>query len=162
MRNTYAKWAILMLLIASAYGTAWFKAYQLSYQYFQYANAQLAQGHLISALKGMNKLELRQGETYFGGYQQVIETWEDTLIGPKPWFYSLALHQPRNIISQLNAEQLEVFIQVYVELDVRYVPEVAEQLQLVARQSGDTSLAREMVEFLSEAFPYYQIKSESD
>lgn len=156
------KLALFALLVATAYGTAWFKAYQLSKQYSIYAHQQLNEHNLLIALKGMNKLELRQGDHYLGGFQQVLETWESSMLGPKPSFYEEAVIMPQKIITQLNQQQLEAFIETYVELDVRYVPEAVEQLRLVALENGNTVLADEMNEFLLEAFPNYQPKPDME
>lgn len=153
------KLGLFALLVAIAYGTAWLKAYQLSEQYSIYAHQQLNSDDLVIALKGMNKLELRQGDQYLGGFQQVLETWESAMLGPKPAFYEDALAMPERIMSQLDQQQLVDFIETYVELDSRYVPEAADQLHVVALQNGKKELANEMQEFLREAFPYYQTKS---
>lgn len=156
--NNLIKWGALAALVLVAYSAAWLKTYNLSQQYFEFATEQ-QQGNVIIALKGMNKLELRRGDEYLGGYQQVIETWEGAVLGPKPNYYYQALVKPNEIINQLSANQLEEFIQIYVELDSRYVPEVADQLQQVASDSGNVQLASEMREFLAEAFPYYNAQS---
>ncbi|WP_162048467.1 hypothetical protein [Vibrio taketomensis] len=157
--NNLIKWGALAALVLVAYSAAWLKTYNLSQQYFEFATEQQQQGNVIIALKGMNKLELRRGDEYLGGYQQVIETWEGAVLGPKPNYYYQALVKPNEIINQLSAKQLEEFIQIYVELDSRYVPEVADQLQQVASDSGNVQLASEMREFLTEAFPYYNAQS---
>lgn len=157
--NNLIKWGALAALVLVAYSAAWLKTYNLSQQYFEFATEQQQQGNVIIALKGMNKLELRRGDEYLGGYQQVIETWEGAVLGPKPNYYYQALVKPNEIINQLSAKQLEEFIQIYVELDSRYVPEVADQLQQVASDSGNVQLASEMREFLAEAFPYYNAQS---
>tara|TARA_Y100001960_G_scaffold84186_1_gene89960 strand:- start:2518 stop:3003 length:486 start_codon:yes stop_codon:yes gene_type:complete len=157
--NNLIKWGVLAALVLVAYSAAWLKAYNLSQQYYDFATEQQQQGNAIIALKGMNKLELRRGDEYLGGYQQVIETWEGAVLGPKPDSYYQALDKPNEIINQLSAKQLEEFIQIYVELDSRYVPEVADQLQQVANDSGNALLATEMKEFLIEAFPYYNAQN---
>ncbi|ROV59230.1 hypothetical protein EGH82_14730 [Vibrio ponticus] len=161
--NNMIKWGALAALVLVAYSAAWLKTYNLSQQYFEFATEQQQQqGNVIIALKGMNKLELRRGDEYLGGYQQVIETWEGAVLGPKPNYYYQALVKPNEIINQLSAKQLEEFIQIYVELDSRYVPEVADQLQQVASDSGNVQLASEMREFLAEAFPYYKAQSNTE
>ncbi|CAH6945083.1 conserved hypothetical protein [Vibrio chagasii] len=153
------KLGLFALLVAIAYGSAWLQTYQLSEQYNNYAQQQLEEKDLIIALKGMNKLELRQGDEYLGGFQQVLETWEKALLGPSPSFYDEAKAMPEKIIAQLDQHQLEMFIETYVELDARYVPEAAERLRVVALDNGDIVTADEMSEFLLEAFPNYQPKS---
>ncbi|RJX71955.1 hypothetical protein DZ860_08980 [Vibrio sinensis] len=150
------KWLVFAGLVLVAYASAWLKAYQLSESYYQFAQQQFQMGNYTTSLKGMNKLELRKGDTYLGGYQQVIETWEGTLIGPKPDFYYRSQMMPAKVMANLNAKELEEFIQIYVELDTRYVPEVADQVRLLASQNGQNDLFKEMTEFLVEAFPYYQ------
>ncbi|CAH0525324.1 hypothetical protein [Vibrio hippocampi] len=156
------KLGLFALLVAIAYGSAWLKTYQLSEQYNTYAHQQLEERDLVIALKGMNKLELRQGDLYFGGFQQVLETWENSVLGPKPSFYDDAKVMPEKILAKLNQQQLEMFIETYVELDARYVPEAAERLRVLALQNGDTEMADEMSEFLIEAFPNYKLKSVSE
>lgn len=56
----------LASVILIAYGSAWLKAYSLSENYFAYAEQQYEQGKLVTALKGMNKLELRIEDEYLG------------------------------------------------------------------------------------------------
>ncbi|PMO33075.1 hypothetical protein [Vibrio breoganii] len=153
------KLGLFALLVAIAYGTAWLKTYQLSERYNEYAHQQIEEQNLLIALKGMNKLELRQDDVYLGGFQQVLETWKNSVLGPKPSFYDDAKAMPEKILAQLNQQQLEMFIETYVELDARYVPEAAEQLRILALQNGDSELATEMSEFLLEAFPNYKPKS---
>lgn len=151
-----------MLALASvifiAYGSAWLRAYSLSENYFAYAEQQYKKGDLVTALKGMNKLELRIEDEYLGGYQQVIETWRSATLGPKPDVYYQSLEKPALIIEQLNEEQLMAFIEIYVQLDSRYVPSAADQLRYLAKQSGEDALYQEMTEFLAEAFPRYKMK----
>lgn len=151
-----------MLALASvifiAYGSAWLRAYSLSENYFAYAEQQYKKGELVTALKGMNKLELRIEDEYLGGYQQVIETWRSATLGPKPDVYYQSLEKPALIIEQLNEEQLMAFIEIYVQLDSRYVPSAADQLRYLAKQSGEDELYQEMTEFLAEAFPRYKMK----
>jgi len=151
------KWMAFVGMVLAAYGVAWLKAYNLSADYFDYANQQYKQGHRVEALKGMNKLELRREETYLGGYQQVIETWEGAMLGPKPPFYAIAKARAEEILPQLTTAELLAFIEIYVELDMRYVPEAALQLRQLAGSRGDQATFDEMDEFLQEAFPtFYQ------
>ncbi|WP_017077894.1 hypothetical protein [Vibrio splendidus] len=50
------------------------------------------------------------------------------------------------------------FIEIYVQLDSRYVPSAADQLRYLAKQSGEDELYQKMTEFLAEAFPRYKMK----
>lgn len=103
----------------------------------------------------MNKLELRRDDVYLGGYQQVIETWEEAVIGFKPDFYYEARNRVGVMLGKLNEEELMSFIEIYVELDMRYVPEAAAILLSRATLNGDIEVATEMDEFLQEAFPRF-------
>ncbi|CAH8242423.1 hypothetical protein [Vibrio aestuarianus] len=143
-------------VIVIAYSSAWMKAHTLSEKYYAYAEEQYSQGHFISALKGMNKLELRIEDDYLGGYQQVLDTWRHSTLGPRPQAYYQSLEKPKQIIEQLSQEQLIEFIEIYVQLDSRYVPTAADQVRFLAKQSGDIDLYLEMTEFLKEAFPRYK------
>ncbi|MEZ8307903.1 hypothetical protein AB6D20_012855 [Vibrio splendidus] len=156
--STGYKLLALASVIFIAYGSAWLRAYSLSENYFEYAEQQYKKGDLVTALKGMNKLELRIEDEYLGGYQQVIETWRSATLGPKPDAYYQSLEKPALIIEQLNEEQLMAFIEIYVQLDSRYVPSAADQLRYLAKQSGEDELYQEMTEFLAEAFPRYKMK----
>lgn len=151
------KWMAFVAMVLAAYGVAWLKAYNLSSDYFDYANQQYEQGYRVEALKGMNKLELRREERYLGGYQQVVETWEGAMLGPKPAFYEQAQARVDAILPTLTTAELLAFIETYVELDMRYVPEAADQLRHMAGSQGNQVLFEEMDDFLQEAFPtYYQ------
>ena len=153
----WIKYIAFAALVGSAYSVAWFKAYQLSADYFAYAEQQYAQGHKVEALKGMNKLELRREQVYLGGYQQVVEAWEGAMLGPTPAFYEKAKAQTARILTELSTDQLLAYIEMYVELDMRYVPEAALQLRSLAAEQENRALYQEMDEFLREAFPlYYQ------
>ncbi|MDF2152788.1 hypothetical protein [Vibrio sp. CAU 1672] len=154
--STRVKFLAIMSVLLIAYGSAWLKAYSLSEKYFNYAEQQYSKGNFITALKGMNKLELRIEDEYLGGYQQVIDTWQTAILGPKPDAYYQALEKPRSIIEQLDQGELLEFIGIYVQLDARYVPNAADQLRYLAKQSGDQALYDEMTEFLTEAFPRFQ------
>lgn len=152
------KIVLLLSVVVVAYWAAWGKAYFLSKSYFDYATEQEAAQNYIIALKGMNKLELRIDEEYLGGYQQVIETWENALFGIRPSFYDEALVAPARLIPQFADEDLQAFIDIYVQLDTKYVPEVAYMQLQRARLAGDEELSAEMEEFLIQAFPYFDFK----
>ena len=151
----WIKYIVFAAMVGSAYGVAWLKAYQLSADYFDYAEQQYSQGHKIEALKGMNKLELRREQVYRGGYQQVVEAWEGAMLGPKPAFYDKAKAQTALILTELSTNELLAYIEMYVELDMRYVPEAALQLRGLAAEQENRALYQEMDEFLREAFPVY-------
>ena len=153
------KLTILFSFLAFTYGMAWLKVYNQSSDYFEYARQQRDNGNLVFALKGMNKLELRIEDKYLGGYQQVIETWESSMLGPRPDFYELAVKEANEIIPLLNEEQLQSFIEIYVQLDTRYVPDAALELLQKSKVSGNTQLTNEMDEFLTEAFPDFEYQS---
>ncbi|WEM44559.1 hypothetical protein PTW35_25180 (plasmid) [Photobacterium sp. DA100] len=155
MKKTLLKLSILSVLILTAFSVAWVKTYNMSSDYFDFAEQQKAEGNYMIALKGMNKLELRRDEAYLGGYQQVIETWENALLGPKPAFYFEAKQLAPQMLPELTNEELLLFIEIYVELDMRYVPEAALELLSRAEQQGEMELALEMQEFLEEAFPRF-------
>ncbi|MGF1682737.1 hypothetical protein [Photobacterium minamisatsumaniensis] len=156
--NQYKKIAMLLAVVLVAYWAAWGKAYFLSKSYFDYAVEQEAAQNYVFALKGMNKLELRIDDEYLGGYQQVIESWEYALFGIRPAFYEKALVAPQRIIPLLSDDDLQAFIDIYVQLDSKYVPEVALMQLKRAQQAGNEELAAEMEEFLSQAFPEFDVK----
>ncbi|PSW16601.1 hypothetical protein C9J01_06295 [Photobacterium rosenbergii] len=151
--NMAKKLSFIVVFLAFTYVMAWVKAYNQSSEYFEYARQQRDNGNLTYALKGMNKLELRIEEKYLGGYQQVIETWESSILGPRPGFYDQAVKEAEEIIPQLSEQELESFIEIYVQLDTRYVPEAAQELLKKSKLTGNTIMANEMSEFLDEAFP---------
>ncbi|MGF1735948.1 hypothetical protein [Photobacterium satsumensis] len=152
------KIVLLLSVVLIAYWAAWGKAYFLSKSYFDYAVEQEAAENYVIALKGMNKLELRIDEEYLGGYQQVIEAWEHALFGIRPSFYEEALIAPARLIPQIADEDLQAFIDIYVQLDSKYVPEVAYMQLQRARLAGNEELAAEMDEFLTQAFPDFDFK----
>ena len=149
------KLALIGLFLAGAYSTAWIQAYQMSSDYFKHAQEVREKGELVTALKGMNKLELRIDDEYLGGYQQVIETWESSILGIRPGFYREAVAASQDILPHLSDDTLLEFIEIYIQLDMRYVPEAARELLKRATVRGDETLAQEMTEFLLEAFPEY-------
>ncbi|MGF1758219.1 hypothetical protein L4D76_09790 [Photobacterium sagamiensis] len=157
--STLKKLSFLFLFVLFTYCSAWVKVYFQSSDYYEYAQQQKDSGNLTYALKGMNKLELRIEDKYSGGYQQVIETWESSLVGLKPDFYEKALEESKLVIPLLTEEQLLSFIEIYVQLDTRYVPDAALELLNRSKMNGNTKLAQEMDEFLKEAFPDYQYQS---
>ncbi|SON53229.1 hypothetical protein [Vibrio tapetis] len=149
------KWLVFLLVIATAYGVAWHKAYVLSSDYYDFAQEQFQQGNYITAIKGKNKLEMRRSDTYLGGYQQVVETWEHMVLGLRPDFYYLAKQKVDESLSKLSSDELLLLIETYVELDLRYVPEAALRLKNLASAQGNQLLYSEMDEFLIEAFPEF-------
>lgn len=153
------KFTAILGFLAFTYAMAWGEAYNQSSEYFDFATTQQEQGNLVYALKGMNKLELRIEDTYFGGYQQVIETWESTMMGPRPDIYYAALEEAQKILPQLSGRDLQEFIEIYVQLDTRYVPEAAVELLQKAKLAGNAPLVEETTEFLREAFPEYPYQS---
>ena len=151
------KLALIGLFLLVTYCAAWVQAYQMSSAYFEHAQQMREQGELVEALKGMNKLELRIDDEYLGGYQQVIETWESSILGLRPAFYQKAIDASQDILPHLSDETLLDFIEIYIQLDLRYVPEAARELLRRARAKNDTDLLLEMTEFLQEAFPDYPL-----
>lgn len=146
------KLAGITVVIGICFGVAMLQIYNQSKDYFDYAESQFAQGNYTEALKGMNKLEMRREEVYLGGYQQVLESWESALGGIKPKFYETAKTRIDDILLAMDSEELLHFIEVYVELDIRYVPEAT--LRFI-ELSDDQELVAEMEEFLNEAFPLF-------
>lgn len=157
--SAWKKLTVIALFIVTAYSSAWLDAYRQSSAYFQYAQEQQADGEWVTVLKGMNKLELRLEDPYLGGYQQVIETWESSILGPQPDFYRQALASAENILPKLTDQQLLDFIEIYIQLDIRYVPEAAAELLKRAKRSNNQLLVAEMSEFLQEAFPEFSQKA---
>ncbi|MET4693646.1 hypothetical protein [Endozoicomonas lisbonensis] len=151
------KLALIGLFLLITYCAAWVKAYQMSSAYVEHALQMHEQGELVEALKGMNKLELRIEDKYLGGYQQVIEAWESSILGLRPAFYQKAIDASQDILPHLSDEALLDFIEIYIQLDLRYVPEAARELLKRARVKGDKALTLEMTEFLQEAFPEYPL-----
>ncbi len=153
--KSIVKLSVLVGLVTVAFFYAWLKTYNMSSDYFEFAEAQAEAENYTIALKGMNKLELRRDDVYLGGYQQVIETWEEAVLGYKPDFYYQAKGRVGEMLGKLNEEELMSFIEIYVELDMRYVPEAASILLSRATLNGDIEVANEMDEFLQEAFPHF-------
>ncbi|MDR9826994.1 hypothetical protein RCJ22_15395 [Vibrio sp. FNV 38] len=151
--KTLLKMGVLVCFVATAFTMAWFKSYNMSLDYFNHAESMRNNGDYVTALKGMNKLELRRTDAYLGGYQQVIETWEETRYAPRPDFFFEAKERVNNIFVHLSTEELLNFIEIYVELDMRYVPAAALVLLERAKFERNNPLALEMEEFLWEAFP---------
>lgn len=58
-------------------------------------------------------------------------------------------------MTELSTNELLAYIEMYVELDMRYVPEAALQLRGLAAEQENRALYQEMDEFLREAFPVY-------
>ncbi len=150
--SVYKKLIILVTVISVCFCMAMLKIYNQSKSYFEYAESQYKQKHYIEALKGMNKLEMRREEQYLGGYQQVLESWENAIGGFKPDFYQTAQKRIDETLVAMNSDELLKFIEIYVELDIRYVPEAT---SLLINLSDDEELVLEMDAFLKEAFPLY-------
>ncbi|MET4696805.1 hypothetical protein [Endozoicomonas lisbonensis] len=156
--TTGKKLGLVALLVITTFCTAWIHAYRQSSAYFEFARAIHKEGDLVIALKGMNKLEMRIDDEYFGGYQQVIETWESSVFGIRPAFYEQAIAATGELLPQVSDEELLAFIDLYIQLDQRYVPEAARELLSRSQLQGNLELAEEMEEFLAEAFPEYDFK----
>jgi len=150
----------LFIVVLLAYSSAWMKAYFLSKSYFEYAQQQQESGNLTLALKGMNKLELRIEDEYLGGYQQIIETWESSVFGIKPDFYYTSLNKPKEILTGLTQDELFSMIDVYIQLDSRYVPDAAYELMYRAGVDHNDVLEGDMHDFLTEAFPNYLVMNQ--
>ncbi|KEQ14990.1 hypothetical protein GZ77_12205 [Endozoicomonas montiporae] len=155
--TTGKKLGLVALLVITTFCTAWIHAYRQSSTYFEFARAMHKQGELVIALKGMNKLEMRIDDEYFGGYQQVIETWESSVFGIRPAFYEQARVAALDILPNVSNGELLEFIDLYIQLDQRYVPEAAHELLKRSLQQGDEEQAAEMEEFMAEAFPEHAI-----
>ena len=152
-RNSFI---ILIALIFIAYFTGWYSVYQKSKLYYDFAEKQYEQGNYILALKGINKIELYPEDDYFGGYQKVIEAWQNGFFVFYPHFYDKALERSQSILQKSSNNELKDFIYTYIEIDIRYIPEAATCLLSRYKNDNNKDGEHEMTLFLNEAFPTYQ------
>lgn len=145
----------LILLVSLAYLSAWYKVYQQSKHYFDFAEQQYSEGNYILALKGLNSIELYPNDVYFGGYQQVIDDWQNALFVYRPDFYYKSLERSQTILQKASIDELDQFIKTYTEIETKYVAEAATCLLIRYQQTNNSEGETEMTTFLAEAFPAY-------
>ncbi|MFA0441964.1 hypothetical protein AB4560_18810 [Vibrio sp. 10N.222.51.C12] len=159
--NIIKRISFLFLFISIAYMLSYAKVYLQSESYYDFALESEHSNNLIEALKGVDKLELRQGESYYGGYQQVIESWENSSFAPKPSIYYRALEKPSIILNEMSDDVLKSFVELYIELDNKYVMDAVLIMHARASAQNDMDEVERTAQLLNEAFNYQTLTEDS-
>lgn len=145
--------AAVIGLVGLVYAWVWMEVYQTSRFYYNMATDSYDRGEYGAALKGV-ETENANGETSFqGGYQQVIDAWEQPYAWPRPSF----VEQSRGMVDQIIAEKLtlaegEALFQTHFNRDNRYLGRILLRVGELYEQQRDFPAAIETYEVAREAF----------
>jgi hypothetical protein len=146
---------IIVLLFASTYVLAWYRASSLTSTYMSDADRSYAKGEYLRALSGYEELDEQTGSTITrGGYANVARIWADRDAWPRPAQVTLAQQRIDEIINQhLTIPEAEGFIQVNTGKQNPYLGLVFLRLGELYAEAGDVRSAQEIFEEVPDLFP---------
>ncbi|PTM59644.1 hypothetical protein [Desmospora activa] len=145
--------AAVIGLVGLIYAWVWVEVYQTSQFYYEMATDNYRKGDYGAALKGV-ETENANGETAFlGGYQQVIDAWDQPYAWPRPSF----VEDARGMVDQIINEKLtiaegEALFQAYFNRDNRYLGRIMLRVGELYEQQQDVDAAIETYEVVRQAF----------
>lgn len=149
---------LIILVILITYTWVWVQCYVASKSYYRNAMDNLNNGKYITALKGDRVLsEDNSKYVFIGGFQQVVEIWENPYAVPKPKLYTEAKEKITFIIKEkIDIQAGEEAFQTYINLDNRYLPEILLHVGDLYLQKGDKKSAKEIYTVVKDAFAFNQ------
>jgi len=145
---------IIFLLIIGVYGYAWFEGYKNSQRFYQQANENYEKGEYNLALKGGEFFDSSTNKYGFiGGYEQVVNTWDNKWAKPKPSFYYDSMDKADDIIyNKLTADEGMAIFQKHFNISNKYLPEILLQTGKLYKENGYNEEAKLVFELVIDAF----------
>jgi len=144
---------IVILIVAVIYLQVWLQSYNQANMYYQQALKKYSAGDYISALKG-EMVTTAKGNSFSGGFQQVLETWQSPYAIPKPGIVKVASAQISDIINhKLTLDAGMQAFKTYYGLDNRFLGQIVVRMGDMYAAKGDDSNAKEMYNTAMQAFP---------
>ncbi|EOD01198.1 tetratricopeptide repeat protein [Caldisalinibacter kiritimatiensis] len=149
---------LITLVILVTYTWVWVQCYIATQNYYRNAMDNLNKGKYITALKGDRVLsEDNSKYVFIGGFQQVVEIWENPCAVPKPKLYTQAKEKISSIIKEkIDIHTGEEAFQTYINLDNRYLPEILLHVGDLYLRKGDKKSAKETYTVVKDAFAFNQ------
>lgn len=145
---------IVILFIIGVYSLAWYEGYKNSRVFYQQANENYEKGEYNIALKGGEYFNSSTNEYMFiGGYEQVVNIWDNKWAKPKPSFYYDSKDKADDIIyNRLTAEEGMAIFQKYFNISNKYLPEILLQTGKLYKENGYNEEAKLVFELVIDAF----------
>ncbi|MDQ3461294.1 MAG: hypothetical protein M3498_18685 [Deinococcota bacterium] len=146
--------AAVLILIASTYALAWYRAYRLSAEFMASADASFAEGDYLLALNGFEEFDERSGRYIFrGGYGQVLRVWNNPYAWPIPEEVVRARARIDELIEErLSLTEAERFVQVNIGRSNPYLGRIYLRVGELYEEEGDLRTAEEVYEEVLELF----------
>jgi tetratricopeptide (TPR) repeat protein len=146
--------AAVLILIASTYALAWYRAYRLSAEFMASADASFAEGDYLLALNGFEEFDERSGRYIFrGGYGQVLRVWNNPYAWPIPEEVVRARARIDELIEErLSLTEAERFVQVNIGRSNPYLGRIYLRVGELYEEEGDLRGAEEVYEEVLELF----------
>ncbi len=144
----------ILILIASTYALAWYRAYRLSADFLASADESFAEGDYLLALNGFEEFDERSGRYIFrGGYAQVLRVWNDPYAWPIPEEVARARARVDEIIEErLSLTEAERFVQVNIGRANPYLGRIYLRVGELYEEEGDLESAEEVYEDVLDLF----------
>jgi tetratricopeptide (TPR) repeat protein len=146
--------AAVLILIASTYALAWYRAYALSTEFMASAEVSFAAGDYLLALSGFEEFDERSGRYIFrGGYGQVLRVWNNPYAWPIPEEVVRARARIDELIEErLSLTEAERFVQVNIGRSNPYLGRIYLRVGELYEEEGDLRTAEEVYEEVLELF----------
>lgn len=140
------KFIIVLIILGSVYGTSWYSTYKKANNYYKIALEFEDKGEYIYAIKGR-----KDDNGYMGGYQIVIDMFEQTIF--KPSIYKKSKKRIDIIINEKIDKNLgkEIF-EKYFGKDNRYLDDIVVRVYSLIKEENEKK-AKEYHQEMLEAFP---------
>lgn len=147
--------AIILGLFLVGYVLSWFRAYSLSRQFLEDAEAAYARGDYLDSFMGYEEIQPATGQRLeFGGYYDIVHMWRDEYAWPKPSLVEIAEGCIEEVIaSDLTIPDGELFVQENIGLNNPYFADVYLRLGELYEESGDKRTASEIYRDVIKLFP---------
>jgi tetratricopeptide (TPR) repeat protein len=147
--------ALVVILFATTYAIAWFRAARLTTTFMNDADASYAAGKYIEALTGYEEFDPATNRYVTrGGYMKVARIWADSNARPRPESVARAQARIDEILNQrLTIEEAEGFIQANIGKQNPYMGQIYLLLGELYERDGDVTSAKDIYGEIEELFP---------
>lgn len=112
---------IVMLVILTAYISAWLGVYNFGKRYMKFAMKMESQGNLIKALEGYEEYDYGKNKYVdYAGYVRISVMFDTSTSFPKPKIASIAKKKVFKILSSLSTDKLESYFRMVMRKEHPY------------------------------------------
>ena len=154
MLKSFKKYMIVILFIILTYAWVWMGTYFRTKKYYKQACMNYDDEKYMIALKGERILnESQSGYIFQGGFQQVMEAWNNPFALPKPSIYTNSIKMIDNIINfKIDIAEGQKIFKTYFKMDNKFLPEVLLRIGDLQFDQGQTDKSIETYQLIINAF----------